>query len=135
MPLTFFGSSGKFGRVKLNGTPVAGLKKWKGSFKRERQDLTNFESVVSASGLNVFSEGTTGILDSVFDLEGYVNLDAVGQFFPDEELEYDFLLVKVPELGYQGIAADTISYDPGAASRGVLDFTAQVQSNGLVAPS
>ena len=77
---------GKFARFRAAATSINGPYRWAASFKRERLDTTTFESAVSASGNNLHTEGTTGPLDSMFTVEGWMDDGIVNLFFPDAGL-------------------------------------------------
>lgn len=124
---------GKFGRFYLAGFGnVSGAYKWAPSFKRERLDLTNFESAVGASGNNVFSEGDVGVLDTTFQVECYMSPVNVNLFFPDATLQCSLYYRKNIPLGYTGLVADVLDFSPNTAVREVAKGTASLQTNGLV---
>lgn len=123
---------GKFARFTLGSQSIAGAYRWSPGFRRERLDTTNFESVVSVSGNNVFSEGTTGPLDTTFSVEMYVSETNVNFFFPDATLTCAMYYRKNVALGYTGLIADVLDFSPSTAVREVAKATAQLQTNGLV---
>lgn len=124
---------GKFARFYLTGAGnVEGAYRWSPGFRRERLDTTNFESAVSTSGNNVFSEGTTGPLDTTFSVEMYVNPVNVNFFFPDATLTCSLFYRKNVALGYTGLIADVLDFSPNTEVRGVAKATAQLQTSGLV---
>lgn len=122
---------GKFARFRAPGV-FAGPFRWNIGFRRERLDLTNFESVVGASGVNVHSEGTTGVLDTTFSVELYMTDVNVNMFFPDASVACDLLYRKNVELGYKSISADVLEFSPNTTVRDRSMGTAQFQANGLV---
>lgn len=126
---------GKFARFRASAANIAGPFRWGASFRRERLDTTNFESAVSASGVNVHTEGTTGPLDSTFTVEGWLDDGVINLFFPDASLTCDLLFRKLISLGYKNVVADVLDFAPGTAVREVGRFTAQLQSNGVVNPA
>lgn len=126
---------GKFARIKVASTSVTGPFRWNVNFRRERLDTTNFESTASASGVNIHSEGLTGVLDTVFTIEGYSNTDVINVLFPDASVTCDLLFRKSVALGYQSVAADVLSYQTNTAVRERAQFTAELQANGLVSPA
>lgn len=123
---------GKFARFRAATVSVQGAFRWNVGFRRERLDLTNFESAVSATGVNVFSEGTTGVLDTTFQVEVYLNDTTINLFFPDASLVCDLLFRKNVQLGYVGIVADVLNFAPSTEVRQVGKATVDLQSNGLV---
>lgn len=131
MPSSFL--PGKFARFSLGADSVAGAYRWSPGFRRERLDTTNFESAVSASGINVFSEGDTGPLDTTFSVEMYVSAVNVNFFFPDAQLTCSLYYRKNVPLGYTGLIADVLDFSPSTAVREVAKATAQLQTSGLVA--
>lgn len=122
---------GKFARVKAP-TAITGPFRWNIGFRRERLDLTNFESTVSLSGNNVHSEGATGILDTTFSLEMYMSDANVNTFFPESQMTVDLLYRKAVQLGYIGVTADVLEFQPNTAVRDRSMGTIQLQANGLV---
>ena len=126
---------GKFARFRVASTALAGPFRWNIGFRRERLDVTTFESTVSASGFNVHSDGLTGVLDTTFQVEVYVNDATVNVFFPETLLSCDLLYRKAVQLGYTGIAADVLEFTPNTAVRDRAMATVQLQSNGLVSPA
>jgi hypothetical protein len=125
---------GKFARFSAGASVVEGAFRWSVGFRRERLDTTNFESVVGVSGVNVHSEGLTGILDTTFSVEGYVNTDTINLFFPDVELACALYYRKDVSLGYS-CDADVLSFSPQTSVRDKAGFTAELQANGLVNPA
>lgn len=126
---------GKFARFRTANVARRGPFRWSPSFRRERLDTTDFESVVSASGNNVHTEGLTGVLDTTFQVEGYMRDDLVNLFFPEAALTCDLYFRKNVALGYVGVAADVLEFTPSTAVREVARFTTQLQANGLVSPA
>lgn len=126
---------GKFARFRAASTAIAGPFRWNVGFRRERLDLTNFESAVSATGVNVHTEGTTGPLDTTFQVETYMTDTAVNLFFPDASLSCDLLFRKTVALGYYGVSADVLSFSPSTEVRQVARATVELQANGLVSPA
>ncbi len=126
------GLPGKFGRFRATAASVTGSYRWNVGFRRERLDLTNFESAVGVSGINVFSEGDTGPMDTTFQVEVYATTANVNVFFPEGELTCDLLFKKTASLGYNNIAADVLSLTPNTEVRGLGKYVAELQSNGLV---
>lgn len=126
---------GKFARFRSASANVTGAYKWSPSFKRERLDTTNFESVVSSSGNNVHTEGTTGPLDTTFSVEGWATDANVNTFFPEAALTCDLLYRKSSSLGYMGVVADVLDFGPSTAAREMARFTANLQASGLVSPA
>lgn len=114
---------------------ITGPFRWNVGFKRERLDLTNFESAVSLDGVNVHTEGTTGPLDTTFTVEAYLNDANVNLFFPTSSLICDLYFRKNVQLGYTSILADVLDFGPSTAVREVAKATAQLQANGLVSPA
>ena len=125
---------GKFARFRAP-TAIAGPFRWNIGFRRERLDLTNFESTVSTSGYNVHSEGTTGVLDTTFTVEMYMSDANVNAFFPETTVFCDLLYRKNVELGYHNLVADVLEFQPNTAVRDRAMGTVQMQANGLVAPA
>jgi hypothetical protein len=123
---------GKFARFQANATTATGAFRWGASFTRERLDTTTFESAVSASGLNLHTDGTTGPLDSKFTVEGWIDDAVLNLFFPDAALTCHLLFRKNVSLGYKNVVADVLDFGPATAVREVGRFTAQLQSSGLV---
>jgi hypothetical protein len=123
--------AGKFGRLKVASAAVGYMSGWKSRFRRERLDTTNFES--AASTYNVFSDGLTGVLDTTFNVDGYVDVGNAAVFFPAATLSCDFIFNKTSGLGYLGIAADVLGFEPGGQVRQLFTFSAELQSNGAVA--
>jgi len=124
---------GKFGRFYVQGGGnVSGAYRWSPGFKRERLDTTNFESAVSPSGNNVFSEGDTGVLDTTFTIEMYLSAVNVNFFFPDATLVCSLYYRKNIPLGYSGLIADVLDFSPNTAVREMAKATVQLQTNGLV---
>lgn len=122
---------GKFARFRMPAE-FAGPFKWNVGFRRERLDLTNFESPLSASGNNVHSEGTTGVLDTTFGVELYMTDANVNAFFPEAPVLCDLLYRKNISLGYKGVTADVLEFQPNTTVRDRAMGTAQLQANGLV---
>jgi hypothetical protein len=116
-------------------TAFAGPHRWNIGFRRERLDVTTFESTVSASGYNVHSDGLTGVLDTTFQVETYVSDATYNVFFPETTLSCDLLYRKNVALGYFGISADVLEFTPNTAVRDRAMATVQLQSNGLVSPA
>jgi len=127
--------AGKFARFRVASAAINGPYRWGAGFKRERLDTTNFERTVGGSGVNVHTDGLTGVLDSTFQVEGWIDDGVTNLFFPDAALACDFLFRKNVALGYFGVAADVLDFSPGTAVREVARFTAQLQANGLVSPA
>lgn len=126
---------GKFARFTAGGVTVTGAFKWSIGFKRDRLDTTNFESVVGASGVNVHTEGLTGVLDTTFSVEGHM-LDAlVNIFFPDAYVACTLLYRKAVSLGYSVPYADVLSFSPQTSVRDKAGFSAELQASGLVSPA
>lgn len=123
---------GKFGRFRSSSQNVVGPFRWGASFRRERIDTTNFESVLSATGKNLHTEGETGPLDSMFTVEGHLDTTVINLFFPDAAITCDLLYRKDVALGYKNVSADVLDFAPGIAVREAARFTAQLQSNGLI---
>jgi hypothetical protein len=124
--------AGKFARINNGSTAVVGPFRWTSGFKRERLDVTTFESTVSASGNNVFSDGLTGVLDSIFTIEGWIDDTTINLFFPDASQTNDFLFRKNVSLGYKGVNGDILDFGPATGVREAAKFTSTFQSNGLV---
>jgi hypothetical protein len=133
---------GKYARFNSpSGSPVGGPFRWNIGFRRERLDTTNFESAVDAAGVNVFSEGATGVLDTTVQMEMYnSDVSVAGNFFfPGLTLTGD-LLFRKPGLaqfggtahGYIGLILDVLDFSPSTAVREVSKSTIQLQSNGFV---
>lgn len=131
--MAFTPAAGKYGRILQNSSAVEGSFRWQMSMKRDRLDVTNFESTLSADGYNVFSDGLTGILDTTATIEGYVNGSALTIFMPKGQLAYSFLYTKTPVHGFLGVNCDILEFAPGIQVRDRQQFTAQLQSNGSVA--
>lgn len=124
---------GKFARFSAGAAGAAtGSFRWNVGFRRERLDVTTFESAVSASGLNVHSDGLTGVLDTTFQVETYVNDLIVNLFFPEASLTCSLYFRKAIALGYLGISADVLEFSPNVSVRDRAMATVQLQSNGLV---
>jgi hypothetical protein len=126
---------GKFARFRVASTAIAGPFRWNIGFRRERLDVTTFESTVSASGNNVHSDGLTGVLDTTFQVETYVNDTTINVFFPEAALTCDLYYRKTVALGYVGVSADVLEFNPSTAVRDRAMGTVQLQSNGLVSPA
>lgn len=126
---------GKFARFRAASTAVAGTFRWNVGFRRERLDVTTFESTVSASGYNVHSDGLTGVLDTTFQVEMYMNDAVINVFFPEAALSCDLLYRKAVSLGYNGVSADVLEFTPNTSVRDRAMGTAQLQANGLVSPA
>ena len=126
---------GKFARFRSGGLAINGPYRWGCGFKRERLDTTNFESAVSSSGNNVHTEGTTGPLDSIFTVEGWMDDTVVNMFFPDATMNNDFRFRKNVALGYNDVSADVLDFGPSTAVREMARFTAQMQTSGVVGPA
>lgn len=123
---------GKFARFRAPAN-VSGAFRWSVGFRRERLDMTNFESALSASGKNVHSEGATGVLDTTFSVEMVMSDANINLFFPEVPVVCDLLYRKNVELGYRGINADVLEFSPNTAVRDRATGTVQMQANGLVA--
>ena len=131
---------GKFARLNVTNPiygsgSAAGPFRWSPGFRRERLDTTNFESVLSADGYNVHSEGQTGPLDTVFSVEGWMTVEIINLFWPAPPLSCDLLFRKNVALGYKGVIADVLDFGPSTGVRENGKFTAQLQANGLVSPA
>ena len=126
---------GKFARFRVASAAQAGPFRWNIGFRRERLDVTTFESTVSLSGNNVHSDGLTGVLDTTFQVETYMNDAAINLFFPEASLLCDLYYRKNVALGYSGITADVLEFTPNTAVRDRAMGTVQLQSNGLVSPA
>lgn len=126
---------GKFARFRVGGVSQTGPFRWNIGFRRERLDVTTFESAVSASGNNLHSDGLTGVLDTTFQVETYVNDATVNLFFPEAAVVCDLYYRKAVALGYIGISADVLEFTPNTAVRDRAMATVQMQSNGLVSPA
>lgn len=126
---------GKFARFRAASANIVGPYRWGAGFRRERLDTTNFESAVSASGVNVHTEGTTGPLDSIFTVEGWLDDAVINLFFPDATMTCDFWFRKSVSLGYNSISADVLDFGPATAVREVGRFTCQMQTSGVVSPA
>ncbi|TXH99555.1 MAG: hypothetical protein E6Q76_19595 [Rhizobium sp.] len=122
---------GKFARFRMP-TAIAGPFRWNIGFRRERLDLTNFESPLSTSGVNVHSEGTTGILDTTFSVEMYCNDTTINAFFPEITVVCDLLFRKAAQLGYLGINADILEFTPNTSVRDKAMATVNFQATGIV---
>lgn len=124
--------AGKYARFTAGGVNVVGSYKWAIGFKRDRLDTTNFESAVSVSGNNVFSEGLTGIFDTTFSVDGYVNDALVNIFFPEAYITAALYYRKTVALGYAIPYADILSFSPNTTVRDKAGFSAEFQTSGLV---
>lgn len=122
---------GKFARFRAPAA-ISGAFRWNVGFRRERLDLTNFESAVSVTNNNVHSEGTTGVLDTTFSVEMYLSDANVNTFFPEAAVLCDLLYRKNVQLGYVGINADVLEFQPNTTVRDRAMGTVQMQANGLV---
>ncbi|AMV24598.1 hypothetical protein VT84_09395 [Gemmata sp. SH-PL17] len=125
---------GKFARFRAPAA-IAGAFRWNIGFRRERLDLTNFESAISVSGNNVHSEGATGVLDTTFTVEMYLNDITINAFFPEAQGVCDLLYRKNVELGYKGVVADVLEFQPSTTVRDRAMGTVQFQANGRVLPA
>lgn len=125
---------GKFARFANSGAAVAGPFRWNIGFRRERLDTTTFESVVSASGNNVHSDGVTGVLDTTFQVETYITAAIVNIFFPEAALSCNLQFNKTSGLGYT-VSADVLEFTPTTAVRDRAMATVQLQTSGLVSPA
>lgn len=126
---------GKFARFTTGGLTTSGAFRWGMGFRRERLDVTTFESTVGATGVNVHSDGLTGVLDTTFTVEGYVNDLAVNILFPDASVACTLLYRKAVSLGFTVGAADVLSFQPTTTVRDKASFTAELQASGLVSPA
>jgi len=126
---------GKFARFQVASTAIAGPYRWNVGFRRERLDVTTFESTVSASGNNVHSDGLTGVLDTTFQVETLMNDAYINLFFPEAQLTCDLYFRKLIQLGYTGLVADVLEMTPNTERRGVSSATVQLQTSGLVSPA
>lgn len=126
---------GKFGRFQANGLYLLGAHRWNVGFRRERLDVTTFESTVSASGYNVHSDGLTSVLDTTFQVETYMTDLAINVFFPETALTCSLYFRKSVALGYTGISADVLEFTPNTGVRERAMATVQLQANGLVSPA
>jgi hypothetical protein len=127
--------NGKFARFRVAATAVTGAFRWQLGLRRERMDTTNFESVVSASGNNVHSDGLTGVLDSTVTIEGYSDDNTINLLFPEASLAVDLLYRKTVSLGYAISYADVLAFSPKTGVRDRAGFTCELQTNGLVSPA
>lgn len=127
--------AGKFARFNAGGTNVVGAYKWGIGFKRDRLDTTSFESAVSVDGVNVFSDGLTGVMDTTFSVDGYVSDVLVNLFFPQANLSAVLYYRKNVALGYVITYADILSFTPSTSVRDKAVFTAELQTSGLVSPA
>lgn len=125
---------GKFARFRMP-SQIQGPFRWNVGFRRERLDVTNFESAVSASGLNVHSEGLTGVLDTTFSVEVYMVDTIINAFFPEAPVVCDLLYRKNVSLGYRSVNADILEFQPNTSVRDKAMATVQMQANGLVSPA
>lgn len=123
---------GKFARFRASGVAFSGPFRWNVGFRRERLDLTNFESAVGASGANVHSEGTTGVLDTTFSVEVYLSDTNANVFFPDAAFYCDLLYRKAVQLGYVNVLADVLDFQGNTSVRDKAAGTVQMQANGIV---
>jgi hypothetical protein len=121
---------GKFGRFVNGGQAVEGAYRWSMGMKRERIDVTNFES--DAAGENVYSEGVTGPVDTTFSVELYATAANLNVFYPQAPLICALYFKKSPPLGYQGVEADVLDLSPSTGVRETGKLTASLQANGLV---
>jgi len=126
---------GKFARFRAAGISASGAFRWNIGFRRERLDVTTFESTVSASGNNVHSDGLTGVLDTTFQVETYISDTTYNLFFPEASLSCDLFYRKLVQLGYSGILADVLEFTPNVTVRDRAMGTVQLQANGLVSPA
>ena len=126
---------GKHARFRAAGVSTTGAFRWNVGFRRERLDVTTFESTVSLSGNNVHSDGLTGVLDTTFQVETYVNDVIVNAFFPDSALTCDLYFRKLVALGYTGVYADVLEFTPNVSVRDRAMATVQLQASGLVSPA
>lgn len=123
---------GKFARFSRSGTAVEGAYRWSMGLKRERIDVTHFESAVSAGGNNLHTEGVTGPLDTTFNVEAYMTAANLNMFFPEAALVCSLYFKKSVPLGYTGIAADVLDLSPSTGVRETAKMTIGMQANGLV---
>lgn len=127
---------GKFARFYKSGTGnVTGPFRWSVGFRRDRLDTTSFESTVGASGVNVHSDGETGVLDTTFQVETNIVDTTVNLFFPDSSVTCNLYFRKTVALGYIGVVADVLSFSPSTEVRGLAKATVELQANGLVSPA
>lgn len=126
---------GKFARFTAGGITTTGAHRWNIGFRRERLDVTTFESAVSASGYNLHTDGLTGPLDTTFQVETYVNDVIVNLFFPEAALVASLYFRKTVALGYVGVSADVLEFTPNTGVRERAMATVQLQANGLVSPA
>jgi hypothetical protein len=103
--------AGKFARVTVDGNTATGPYRWGVGFKRERLDVTTFESTVGASGVNVHTDGLTGPLDTTIQIEGYQNDVVPNLLFPDSSAALTLLWRKAVALGYSIGSADVLDYN------------------------
>lgn len=127
--------AGKFARFRVASTAVTGPFRWDIQFRRERLDVTNFESTAGGTGVNIHTDGLTGPLDTIFTVEGYVNDSVVNVLFPDANIACDLFFRKSVSLGYTVGYADVLSYRANTGVRERAQFTAELQASGLVAPA
>lgn len=123
---------GKFARFRVASAAITGPFRWNVGFRRERLDTTNFESATGVSGVNVHSEGLTGPLDTIFNVEGVLDSAGLNIFFPESALTCDLYFRKSVALGYAGVVADVLTFNPSTAVRDRGAFTAELQASGLV---
>lgn len=126
---------GKFARFTAGGVSVAGAYEWGLTARRDRLDTTNFESAVSANGINVCSDGLTGVLDTTFNVSGYASAALINILYPAAELACTLLFRKNTPLGYYISYADVLSFAPKTSVRDKGGFSAELQSSGIVGPA
>ena len=126
---------GKFGRFTAGSITASGAFRWNVGFRRERLDVTTFESAVGITGVNVHSDGLTGVLDTTFQVECYVSTTTYNLFFPDAVVTSSLYFNKNVPIGYVGILADVLEFNPNVSVRDRAMATVQLQSNGIVNPA
>lgn len=126
---------GKFARFSAGGLTTSGAFRWNVAFRRDRLDTTTFESIVSADGTNVHSDGETGVLDTTFNVEGYSVDTTINILFPGAGIAAALQYRKNVALGYAIADADVLSFNPQTTVRDKASFTAELQANGLVSPA
>jgi hypothetical protein len=127
--------AGKFARVTVDAVTATGPYRWGLGAKRERLDVTTFESTVGATGVNLHTDGLTGPMDTTISVEGWQNDVTPNLLFPDASAALGLFWRKAVQLGYTIGSADVLDYNSNTTVREKAGWTAQLQTNGLVAPA
>lgn len=127
--------AGKFARVTVGAVTATGPYRWQIGFRRERLDVTTFESTVGLTGVNLHTDGLTGPLDTTVTIEGYQTDTTPNLLFPDASTSLALLWRKNVALGYAIAVADVLSYNSNTAVRDKAGWSAECQASGIVSPA